>query len=135
MSACSEPDCDSTSQIRHGLCSKHYARLTRHGDTRIARVPRPVKPGRYRVKNGQREHRTVLLAKIGPGTHPCHWCGQPVSWDLRWPQSPDALVVDHLDDDKLNNDPSNLVPSHGRCNLTRVRLERNPNGTYAGRVS
>jgi hypothetical protein len=30
-----------------------------------------------------------------------------------------SIVVDHLDDDPLNNDPENLVPSCTQCNASR----------------
>ncbi|AEJ94999.1 HNH endonuclease [Mycobacterium phage ArcherS7] len=62
------------------------------------------------------EHRLVLWKHIGPGTHPCHWCGKPVTWG-------EDLQVDHVDWDKLNNVPDNLVPSCRPCNFDR----HNPN--------
>ncbi len=63
------------------------------------------------------EHRFVLYEKIGPGPHPCHWaCGAILDWG-----GPSGINVDHLDDDKLNNDPDNLVPSCGNCNRHRGR--------------
>lgn len=62
------------------------------------------------------EHRVVLFDSIGPGEHPCHWCGRAVAWFGRPP-----LVVDHLDEDKVNNDPSNLAPSCIACNALRGR--------------
>lgn len=52
------------------------------------------------------EHRYVLYEKIGPGTHPCYWCGQPRDWGGR-----DGIHVDHMDNDPLNNEPWNLEPS------------------------
>jgi len=71
-----------------------------------------------------RQHRRVLLAKLGPGAHPCHWCGRAVTWDQSYPSAPDGLTVDHLDENKANNDPTNLVPSCGRCNLRRSNTGR-----------
>ncbi|QAY13973.1 HNH endonuclease [Mycobacterium phage Colt] len=62
------------------------------------------------------EHRIVLYDKIGPGTHPCHWCGKPVTWG-------EGLQTDHVDWDRLNNTPDNLVPSCRPCNFNR----HNPN--------
>ena len=61
----------------------------------------------------------MLWEKIGLGPHPCYFCGRPLNWQVRkrdqpWPE--DFLQVDHLDHDKDNNDPSNLVPSCFRCN-------------------
>lgn len=69
-----------------------------------------------------RYHRIVLWEKIGGGEHPCHWCGKIVSWDkpmhTNWHY---ALIVDHVDWDKTNNDPSNLVPACNDCNLSTAR--------------
>ncbi len=59
------------------------------------------------------EHRAVLYDKIGPGSHLCHWgCGKVLTWGV-------DLFVDHLDSDRLNNDPDNLVPSCNPCNMHR----------------
>lgn len=88
-----------------------------------------ARSGKYRVLTGQQghplagpnggvmEHRAVLYDKIGPGQHPCHHCGTVVEWGL-------DLHVDHLDDDPLNNDPDNLVPSCFPCNIHRTQRER-----------
>lgn len=71
--------------------------------------------------NGRKvaEHRLVLWEKIGPGTHGCHWCNKPVTW-LK------DLQVDHIDWDKLNNVPDNLVPSCRPCNFDRHNPNRPP---------
>jgi|JI10StandDraft_1071094.scaffolds.fasta_scaffold258647_3 hypothetical protein len=70
------------------------------------------------AKNGAlKEHRKVLYDKIGPGTHLCHWCGREVEWLSTVRRT--ELCVDHLDDDKLNNDERNLVPSCFKCNWDR----------------
>lgn len=63
-------------------------------------------------------HRQVLYDAIGPGWHMCRWCHQPVSWDRTVPRFA-RLVVDHLDNDKANNDRSNLAPSCDACNRQR----------------
>lgn len=63
------------------------------------------------------EHRKVLYEKIGPGSHPCHWCGKM----REWANGGQGIHVDHLDDDKLNNNPDNLVPSCKRCNGYRSK--------------
>lgn len=77
------------------------------------------------------EHRLVLWEHIGPGTHPCHHCGKPVTWAPGNGTSDGCLVVDHLDDDQTNNRVENLAPSCITCNQlrglrkNRVRDEEN----------
>lgn len=75
--------------------------------------------GYRQFSDGTLEHRRILLAQIGPGVHPCHWCEIPVEWLDGAKTAPGALVVDHVDEDKTNNAPSNLVPSCCRCNARR----------------
>lgn len=65
------------------------------------------------------EHRAVLYSLIGPGVHPCHWCKKSVVWGKRCAGG--TLMVDHLDGNQKNNDPSNLVPSCHGCNVMRGR--------------
>jgi len=64
------------------------------------------------------EHRKILYDAIGPGVHPCHWCGKDLTWQV-------SLHVDHKDGDKTNNDRLNLVPSCQPCN-TRRKTAGNP---------
>jgi hypothetical protein len=66
------------------------------------------------------EHRVILWERIGPGSHPCYHCGTLVSWRPGERTKRGALVSDHLDRDKTNNGPDNLVPSCTACN-TRNR--------------
>lgn len=89
----------------------------------------------YRVLHGQQghalattgprggqvlEHRKALYDEIGPGPHECHWngvsgCGKiSLEWGGR-----SGIQADHLNGDKLNNDPENLVPSCIGCNIRR----------------
>lgn len=134
---CEVEDCDRKHTGR-GYCDMHLERVKRHGDPgpaeRLIAGPGEGNIGRngYRVLNlkdhplsGSQNkvyaHRVALLDSIGPGTHPCHWCQKPVTWDGTWPQDLDALTVDHLDGDRLNNDPTNLVPSCNECNTQRRR--------------
>jgi hypothetical protein len=116
----------------------HYWRWLRHGDPLAT-----ANDGRATVNsNGYRtlhrpghpladkhgtvyEHRVVLYAIIGPGTHPCHWCRRPVTWGKN-------LYVDHVNDDPLDNAPANLVQSCNGCNINRPKakgLPRRPRTT------
>jgi len=63
-------------------------------------------------------HRKVLYDAIGPGPHPCHWCGVHLTW------SP-ALTVDHVNGDRLDNTLPNLVVACRPCNSSR-RTDGNP---------
>ncbi len=129
---CAVTGCEESVEAR-GWCNKHYQRWKTHGSpATLARRERgtgSVTANGYLIvtdhghplenARGVFAHRAALLEKIGPGIHDCTWCGRSVSWDLTWPDSADALVVDHLDHDGLNNDPGNLAPSCGQCNLER----------------
>lgn len=64
----------------------------------------------------QYEHRVVLFNKIGEGTHKCYWCSKELTWKGPGPR----LVVDHLNDDRWDNNENNLVPSCRTCNSHRV---------------
>lgn len=116
-----------------GYCSMHIQRVRRYGSPELP--VRSLAPKRYRIihkpehplamRNGRVfEHRAVLYDKIGPGGFPCHWCGKLVYWGRSYPKDDDALVVDHLDHDRHNNDPSNLVPSCNTCNGNRHHFRR-----------
>lgn len=126
-------------------CDLHYGRWYRHGDPLASITDRPVRfgvPRKYRSRwmpghplAGANHkvylHRLVLWEKIGPGAHPCYWCGETVVW-----QGEPRLVVDHFDEDGDNNHPDNLNPSCTRCNTSRARnaqMHRSHEaGWYAG---
>lgn len=127
MTICQTEDCDRTVAAR-GWCRMHYRRwrkavvdfvpLNKSGDFLDARgyVRRADRAHPLAHSAGTvLVHRVVLLDKIGPGIHPCHHCGKPVDWAISHP-TPGALVVDHLDGVRSNNDPANLVPSCAPCN-------------------
>lgn len=68
-------------------------------------------------------HRWLVYRRLGPGPHPCHWCGKPLNWlpKQRWTG---AIVVDHVDGNRGNNDEANLVVSCHPCNVRRGRRNR-----------
>jgi 5-methylcytosine-specific restriction endonuclease McrA len=45
---------------------------------------------------------------IGPGTHPCHGCGRPVTWGT-------TLEVDHINHAREGNRPVNLRVACRAC--------------------
>jgi len=132
-------DCDVDGCVQpyrvRGFCDKHYRRWKQHGDPLVVIDPNAGIPwltkGAYRILRMPRhplarasghvlEHRMVLFDSIGSGTHACHWCAMVTTWSNSWPKSADALVVDHLDRDRTNNVPGNLVPSCQPCNAKRA---------------
>lgn len=118
---------------RLGMCEFHSQQFRTWGDPLVGITIAPDGTGSIR-KDGYRaltvhghpladkwghvlEHRKVLYDKIGPGPHACHWCGCAVTWGGL------SLTADHLDFDRANNAPSNLVPACNSCNVRR-NLER-----------
>ncbi len=73
------------------------------------------------------QHRARLFDAIGIGPHACHWCGVQVSWEIKYPAA-GALVVDHLDCNKANNQVSNLVVSCQPCNASRIAKQMHADG-------
>lgn len=132
---CSVDGCRRTAVTRLGLCRLHKDRLVKHGSTTW--TPPHRSRGEGRIQDGYLrltihghplaskrgnvfEHRVVLFDEIGPGSHPCHWCGALVAWEIQV-GNPMGLRVDHLDGDRLNNAIENLVPSCSVCNSARGR--------------
>lgn len=67
-------------------------------------------------------HRVVLYEKIGPGSHPCHWCKRLVHWKSRTPGTGEmTLIADHVNGNREDNGEGNLVPSCNKCNVLRTR--------------
>lgn len=129
---CEIEGCEQPMYARQ-MCVMHYSRSRSTGDVGPAtrrRAPRGsghINPDGYRIikwpghplataQDKLPEHRAVLYAEIGPGQHGCHWCAKPLVWTGR--QS-ECINVDHLDHDRLNNTPENLVPSCLDCNTKR----------------
>jgi hypothetical protein len=129
---CSVDDCEKPVDAR-GWCQKHYTRWLRHGDVSVGEDRRWLSSTGYEqafrlghpaaADNGHvYVHRMVLFDAIGPGTHPCHWCERPVTWFVTdWAT---RLVVDHVNEDRLDNRVENLVPACNRCNIQRNRRQR-----------
>lgn len=132
---CSHPGCPKRPHAR-GMCAVHYnaARDRREfpdlpppelrppkihpGDTRphssgYTLVYSPghiISPRRPHVF----QHRLVMFDIIGYGPHRCGHCATHINWGA-------GLEVDHLDYQRDNNDPSNLLQSCHGCNTRRAR--------------
>jgi hypothetical protein len=63
------------------------------------------------------QHRMNLYDRIGEGPHVCHWCGCAVEWGRN-------LHADHLDHNRANNSPENLVAACEACNSRRWKKHR-----------
>jgi hypothetical protein len=74
------------------------------------------------------EHRMVLYDSIGPGPHSCHWgCGKAeLTWDGPYQNK---LTADHINGNKHDNRPENLVPSCHVCNSCRAKAGDPPDWT------
>ena len=128
---CQVEGCIRTARTRK-CCGTHYTRLRLYGDPTASAPPRALRAAkRYRsrlipghplagVDGRALEHRLVLFDKIGPGEHRCHWCGTSIRWTTEGLIG-DALVVDHVNHDRLDNAPGNLVASCNVCNNHRPK--------------
>ena len=139
LSECSVDGCSKKPlSTYHAYCSSHYAKIKRHGDANFKMKlkhehgdifpdslgylqiylvgPHPLKTRQDRVERVF-HHRYVLFNALGPGDQNCHWCKKRLRWKSK--NKNNMLCVDHLDEDKHNNDLENLVPSCVACNNHR----------------
>lgn len=128
---CSVEGCQKPTRTKSAdLCKMHYHRLYRNGTLERVRKPKPFHfhsngyviaylPGHPLVK-GKRpyefQHRISFYNEHGDGPFTCHWCDREVTWG--------DMHVDHLDENKLNNEVENLAASCVHCNMNRHRFER-----------
>lgn len=123
LGPCAIEGCTGKATRKAQHCEKHYIRIRRTGVATLRHAE-----GRYTTAAGYiklldqthplsdskghvYEHRHVAYVEH-KGTCPdCFWCGTTLQW--QW------AVVDHLDERKDNNEPSNLVVSCNDCNRSR----------------
>lgn len=129
--ACSVEGCEKiANRSGFGLCETHYYRKRRHGTTEfvgggsmedkehsegyvIRRAKgHPMAVGQSRAY----VHRMVYFDAYGEGPFNCKWCGKEVNWS--------NLHIDHIDDDKKNNDLSNLAATCAGCNTARGHAKK-----------
>lgn len=130
--SCTTPGCDKKAapyRGKDGLCEACYCYAWRTGRARdpkkkpyILRTVRRSTQSNYRVlrvpghplANGAGDvyhHRLIAYSTRAGVCGPCYWCAVPLQWK--------GAVVDHLNEDKADNTPSNLVISCNRCNRLR----------------
>lgn len=112
------------------LCQKHYFREMRNGTTeRLSRKRKDkcldgqgyvmlYKPNHpLATKNGLiREHRYVAYEKYKREEIKCEICNKSLTWE--------SLHVDHIDENKENNNASNLRILCRACNVMRASVKK-----------
>lgn len=123
---CKIEDCGKHANRKgHQLCEAHYGRFRRNGtfDVRPP-VVESSHSGGYILDhvdghplctpgggNVVFQHRRIYYDIHGVGPFQCNWCAERITWA--------DLHVDHLNEDKKDNAPDNLVVSCGVCNQQR----------------
>lgn len=130
---CEVDGCDNLKSARRKhYCEKHYMRMYRNGTLeRIIDVPigtEHITTRGYMLMKVERDHplcqpsnpgwayshRVIAYNHLGSHPQPCHHCGKVSEWR--------DLVIDHLDDNPLNNDVENIVPACPSCNNHREEV-------------
>lgn len=140
LEPCSVEGCEKpANRVGHRLCEKHYGRLRRNGNYGLMVRPELAHTAGYVLVYApnhwltqrhsscrEYKHRVVYFDNHGVGPFTCHWCGIDVTWD--------DMHVDHLDDNKKNNDAANLLASCPSCNVKRGHHKMVKKKRMAGRL-
>lgn len=131
---CSTDGCNKRAMYRTvGLCQPCYFYVRRNNGRNPVERLAEKEPKRFKGTHGYMmlyrpghplahknravgEHRFVMFEALGPGHHPCHWCGTSVDWP--------RICIDHLNDKKDDNRLANLVVSCEPCNILRGALTK-----------
>ncbi|WP_052742351.1 HNH endonuclease [Sphingomonas sp. Ag1] len=92
--------------------SRYHNKVTGYWLLRVPGHPLATKAGYVY------EHRHVAYEKYGAGEQTCHWCDRKLAWA--------EVNVDHLDWDRSNNVPDNLVTACEHCNTGRFKPVEKP---------
>ena len=128
---CTLEGCEKPRYQGNSLCVTHNGRRFKYGDTSVtkSRIGTEWEQSHgYKLRGASAHpladkrgaaytHRLVLFEKVGDGTHPCHWCNTSLTWGIN-------LTTDHLNDDRADNRPANLVPCCQSCNARRALAKR-----------
>lgn len=108
------------------VCEAHYCMFRRNGNYNGKYKSPTAKQGNYIRVNGKEakkhymatdksgllyEHRMVAYDVRNGICEPCFWCGIELDWK--------SCVIDHLNEDKHDNSPENLLISCVKCNRAR----------------
>ncbi|MDB4261416.1 HNH endonuclease [bacterium] len=141
---CHVTGCDRVSTYKKkDLCQMHYFRfmrtgsfelidkvelshVTSNGYTVVHRPEHPLARGTGYIL----QHREVLYNSIGENAPDCALCGCETSWEIY------KYHVDHVDENRGNNDLSNLRMLCNSCNVGRTkRVHHKVDGYIAVTIS
>lgn len=116
----------SATRDKFTVCEAHYCMFRRNGNYEGQYRSPTSKQGNYIRVNGKPakkhpmstktsgmlyEHRMVAYDARNGICEPCFWCGKELEWE--------NCVIDHLNEDKHDNRPENLLIACTHCNRAR----------------
>ncbi len=82
----------------------------------------------------QKHYRRIFIVAYGDFPHPCYFCGEVVDGHTV-PCNSSAALIHHVDEDRTNNHPTNLVPSHWGCHTSHHSRGKPKNLTAEARAA